>query len=60
MTESKQNLMRPGTFWGKMQWKDSGAVEADFLEKKPLCECALFGFFLLPLKSSTKKCSEYS
>lgn len=37
-----------------MQWKDFEVVEADFLEKKPLCECALFGFFLLPLKSSLR------
>lgn len=43
-----------------MHWKDFEVVEADFVEKKPLCECALVGLFLLPLKSSTKKCSELS
>lgn len=60
MTGEQTELSATRNIWGKMQWKDSEVVEADFIEKKPICEYALFGFFLLPLKSSTKKSSVYS
>lgn len=59
-TEQIEFSATNNSFGQKRQWKEFEAVKADLLEKIPLDECALFGFFLLLLKYSMKKCSELS